>query len=162
MASERYSITTGILDNDPKGLTGRGTLFYMTVSLGDKTVEYHEWGLLNELAGKFSPALISKTYRDLNRKADLEDSEREAKQKQKAQEDRAAAVKDDPALLTLIDEATSSETKAIAEYLSGKEKALNAVVGKIIGLCKKQSIQADAFKITTLLKKRLHETQQAT
>lgn len=153
----RYSITTGVLDNDPKGLTGRGTLFYMTVSLGDKTFEYHEWGLLNELAGKFSPASISKTYRDLNRKADLEDSEREAKQKQKAQEDRAAAVKDDPALLALIEQVITVETKAISQYREGKEKALNAVVGKIIGLCKQQSIEADAFKITTLLKKQVSQ-----
>lgn len=158
MASERYSITTGVLDNDPKGLTGRGTVFWMVIERAGKLIEAHEWGLLDQIAGLFKPNEITKKYKELNLELDRKEAEKEAAWKALEATRRALQVKEDPQLLALIDETISSETKAITEYLSGKEKALNAVVGKIIGLCKKQSVQADAFKITTLLKKRLNET----
>ena len=57
----------------------------------------------------------------------------------------------------LIDEVIASEEKTVAEFKAGKDKALNALVGKVIGQIRKNqlSVQTDAFGITATLKKKL-------
>ena len=57
-----YTISSGIVDNDDKGKTGRGTVHWLTVSDGPNVLERHEWGLLEELAGKFNKQAIITKY----------------------------------------------------------------------------------------------------
>ncbi len=58
----------------------------------------------------------------------------------------------DPALQKLIEEAVASEAKAVEQFKSGKEKALNSVVGKVIGAAKKAGLAADALAINAAIK----------
>ena len=61
----------------------------------------------------------------------------------------------DPALLKIIADVAASQPKAIVEFKTGKEKALNALVGMIIGQCKKTGVAFDATQINTLLKQHI-------
>jgi hypothetical protein len=54
MKAVTKSVSTGILDNDPKGKTGVGTVHWMEV------VIRYEWGLLEELDGTFNPDEVKK------------------------------------------------------------------------------------------------------
>jgi hypothetical protein len=41
-----------------KGENGRGTVFWMEVTESAQVIKRHEWGLLEELAGKFKPSEV--------------------------------------------------------------------------------------------------------
>jgi hypothetical protein len=65
----------------------------------------------------------------------------------------------DPVLLEIVVKIIAEQQKAIDQFKSGKDKALNAVVGQIIGQCKKNNISADASTITALLKEQIKESE---
>lgn len=151
------SILHGIVDNDPKGSSGRGTIHYMKISVDGALKEYVEWGLLEELNGTFDPESMTKKYTDAYKAFLDEQANREREEKKAALETRTASIKIDDALNKIMDDVIASETKAVAEYKAGKEKALNSLVGKVIGQIRKNklSVEADAFGITTTLKQKL-------
>lgn len=151
-------IRYGILDNDPKGKSGRGTVFWMEVIVDDQIKRY-EWGLLEELRGEFSPEAAMKPARDEAARQATAAAEFKAAEKQAAQEERVAAIKSSPVLDEIIEFVVTSEPKSVAEFKSGKDKALNALVGKVIGQIKAKKLTAentaDAFAINQLLRQKL-------
>ena len=151
------AITYGILDNDPRGESGRGTIHYVKVSVDGIWKEYVMWGLLEELNGTFNPESVTKKYTDLRDAELAAAAAREKQEKEEAKAARLEAVQVDDVLDKLIDEVIASEEKAVAEFKAGKDKALNALVGKVIGQIRKNqlSVQTDAFGITATLKKKL-------
>lgn len=151
-----FSFTTGILDNDPKGETGIGTIFYMDINLGGH-ITRHTWGLLEELSGKVRPRDWVQPYIDAQNKIRAELEAQAAVQKEAAMKAREDSVVEDPAVVAIIKDVIAAETKTVEQYKSGKEKALNALVGKVIGQIKQRNLSyADgAFGISKLLVKHI-------
>lgn len=150
------SITSGILDGDAKGLSGRGTKFWLEIELSGMLNRY-EYHLLDVLEKIFDPEpLIQKALAEIKAERDRADAAEKA-QKKIELEARKESVVADPALLKILDEAIAQNSKAIAEFKAGKEKALNSVVGAVIKKVREQNMNVvdGAFGITTLLKERL-------
>lgn len=149
------SILTGIEDNDPKGKTGVGTVYWTEVSVNGEVKERVTYGLLDLIQKRFDFDAFVKPFKDEFAKFQKEQADKEAAAKKAEREARTASVKADDLLEKLIAEVIATETKAVAEYKGGKEKALNAMTGKVIGQMKKAGREPDAFAITTLLKQKL-------
>jgi len=119
----------------------------------------YEWGLLDELTGKFDVQAILKPALAAMAEAQAARAQLEAAAKQDALEERASAVKSSPVLSEIIEQIVIDEPKTVAEFKSGKEKALNALVGKVIGQIRQRKLTADvtgdAFAINQLLRQRL-------
>ena len=155
----RTSFVTGILDNDGKGLLG-GTQHWLEIRVtenGETKVDRHEYSIADVYSRKFSPAEIMKPYRERQSAYDRELDAQEKAQKANAKAARKDSVKSNPELDEILDASIAANPKAIAEFRSGKEKALNAVVGFVMKAIKERSIQvADpAFTVNTLLKQKL-------
>lgn len=149
-------ISHGIVDNDNDGKTGVGTIFWMKVTVGDKTTHY-EYSLLDWLSGKFDKEGIIKPAREEAARLAKEQLDKDIAEKKAALSDRQAAVSISPALDTIVTSVIANNSKVVEQYKSGKEKALNSLVGMVIAEAKKQSLSVDggAFAITTLLKQKL-------
>lgn len=147
----------GILDNDPKGLTGRGTLMYLKACI-DNIEYYKEWSVLDEIYNTDAykevcrihslyitrrDAYASELYEHLKTQDDAKFAERKANSK----------VSDE--VLTIIDECMTEHANLVKQYKEGKEKALNSLVGKIIVKLKSKNIQADPFNISVILKQKI-------
>ena len=162
-----YSIISGVLDNDVKGLLGRGTQFWLEVRGGlepktppDMVVIRHEFDLFDELEGKFDRRAIAAPYLAANKIEDQKAGEVADAEKKRVKEVAVAmrtAVGLKPELHAIMLEVVAAEPKAIAEYRAGKEKALNALVGKIIGSARKVNLTGEAGTITVSLKNHLLE-----
>ena len=144
-------IHQGILDNDHKGESGRGTLFYLDVTVGGKTTHY-EYRLLDWLEGKFDRETVLRPAREENARLIKEQDAKDKIAKKEEFEQRHAKVLISPALDTIIDTVIIRNSKAVSEYQSGKDKALNSLVGMVI---KETKNRFDAFSITTALKNKL-------
>lgn len=144
-----------VIDNDPKGETGIGTIFRLDVHVNGVLQLQHDYGLLEWLDGRFNLDSVVKPYVEAY-KLELQERELKELEEKKAQKEaRLAAVKVDGKLEQLIDSVLVDDVKAVEQYKSGKEKALNALVGKVIVQLKKQGQEADAFAITTAMKRKL-------
>ena len=148
-------IVRGILDNDPKGTTGVGTIFWLKIFVDNELQLFKSWGLLQELNGEVNPNDFITPYHATYKQHLVELAAKEEAEKNAALEARKASIQIDPALDALINEAIASDPKAVQQFKAGKEKALNALVGKVIGQLKKQDQSPDAFAITTTMKKKL-------
>jgi aspartyl-tRNA(Asn)/glutamyl-tRNA(Gln) amidotransferase subunit B len=179
-----FTYCTGTLDYDTKGTTGGGTKFWLEIQKSNEYLEKnfkseiieehvgnqtlfkatqptpivlarYEWFLMDELSGTFNKESILAPFRALEKEAlDLRENQ-VADGKKQAQAERLAGVKDDGSIGRLIEEVIAQDTKAVVEFQSGKDKALNALVGKVMGLAKKNHINTDAFSVSELLRKRL-------
>ena len=149
------SITTGIVDNDPRGLSTRGTKFWLEIVLnGVKT--RHEYFLLDLLEKKFDlDAVLAEVRKQMD--ASRQQQEEVAAQAKKDElAKRAESVSCPPELQEIIHAVVANNAKAVSEYRSGKDKALNSLVGLVIKESKSRRLETiDAFTITTLLKKSL-------
>jgi hypothetical protein len=175
-ANTLFDICTSVIDNDVKGNTGRGTIYKIVVTKhlpirhakpGEiyklQAIEYasYEFGLLELIK---DPVAFMKPFKELNimldkKRADLELADKKAEKDKKNK--LAAAVEDDPKLIVLIDEAIAANQKAIAQYIAGNEKALNAVVGKAISLIKAAKILVDSMHIAVLIKRQVAKCHPA-
>lgn len=180
----RYDITTGILDSDGKGKSGRGTIYwtevrdkslpwdqwenrdihntiqtteqgFVLVSANPPLVERFEYGLLDILEKKFDLKAAIAQYEAENTVLEHQAQAAEAAEKKAKREEREASVKSDPVMDAILDTVIAQGTKAVTEYKAGKEKALNALVGMVIGQLKKQGLDADAFTINRLLRQKI-------
>lgn len=150
-----YTFSSGVLNNDTLGTTGVGTIHWLNVHLKDELIARHTYGLLSVLNETFNLDTILQEYRNEN-KILLQESEIRESEKRKAHLiERKAKVIEDPVLMKIITEVASSQQKIISEFNSGKEKALNAVIGMIIKRCKENNIMPDVFNITMLLKEHI-------
>jgi len=154
------SINLGILDNDPKGKSGRGTKFYMDIKVTERgkepVNERYEYFLLDVIEKKIDLVAIRKPYFERQRAFDDEQERQEKDRKNQEKQQRSDAVKSNPELDAIIDVAIAGHPKAVAEFKSGKEKALNAIVGFIMKEIKAKNIEVvdAAFTINALLKKK--------
>lgn len=148
----KHGIVRYIVNNDSKGTTGVGTIHGMDVTV-DGITTTHTWSLMEELQGKVDikgweqPAIDAiRTEREAERCQEIA-------QKQEQKDARRSAVTADPVLLQMIETVLvdPSSTKAIDEYRQGKEKALNALVGKVMKLAKQHRHETDAFAVNTLI-----------
>lgn len=143
----------GVLDNDPKGLTGVGTIFYVDITV-DGVTERHTWGLLDEIAGRFDVNKVLASVVQALKDEEARTEKDKADAKKAIKDAREAGVRIDPDLRIIIDHVLQEDQKAVTEFKGGKEKALNSLVGKVIGQIKKQklSLDTDAFTINRALR----------
>lgn len=150
------SIVGGILDNDPKGKSGRGTQFWLEVTIDGKLSRY-EYFLLDVIEKKFDPSsVIAEAVKHIEAERKAQEQAEKA-QKQAALQKREEAVVVSDALSAILKTVIANNPRPVTEYQSGKEKALNSLVGMVIKEVKAQGISVEdgAFTITTLLKKSL-------
>lgn len=55
----------------------------------------------------------------------------------------------------IADEVLAANEKVVAQVKGGNDRAINALVGQVIGRCKKEGIQADAALINETLKRKI-------
>lgn len=151
-----YEIISGVLDPDSKGLTGRGTKFWMDIRENGTMIERLEWFLMDEIHGMVDVEAFKRPYIEANKKGEKLALAVKQEEKKAQLEERQAAVYSNPALDTIINTVTSNNSKVVGEYQSGKDKALNSLVGMVIKEVKAQGLEIPdgAFTITTLLKKK--------
>lgn len=150
------SIVTGILDNDPKGLSGRGTQFWLEVTLSGETTRY-EYFLLDVIEKKFDPSsVIAVAVKQMEADRKAQEAAEKA-QKQETLQKREESITVSSELTEILSKVIAENERTVNEYKSGKEKAINSLVGMVIREVKARRIEvADgAFTITTLLKKSL-------
>jgi Asp-tRNA(Asn)/Glu-tRNA(Gln) amidotransferase B subunit len=150
------SIVGGILDNDPKGKSGRGTQFWLEVTVNGEFNRY-EYFLLDVLEKKFDPSSVIDAARKAMAEERKEQEQAEKAMKQAALQKREESVTVSDDLADILKTIIASNPRPVAEYQSGKEKALNSLVGLVIKEVKARGISVSdgAFTITTLLKKSL-------
>lgn len=150
------NVSSGVLDNDPKGHSGRGTKFWTIVKVGD-AVHRYEYFLMDLLDGTFDLDAILEPLRTQDAKERQEKESRIAAEKKQHLESRQAAVSISPALDKIITDVIANNQKIVAEVRGGREKAINSLVGLVISEIKKQKLSdiGDAFAIMTALKQKL-------
>lgn len=156
----RTSFISGILHNDPKGLTGRGTQHWFEVRVleNDKeTIDRYEYFLLDVLENKIDLSEIKRPYLERQRAYDKDEENKSKELKVKEEAKRKDSVKSDPELDLILDAAVIANPKAVEEFKSGKEKALNAIVGFVMKEIKAKNMPVvdPAFTVSTLLKQKL-------
>lgn len=151
-----YSIISGVLDNDAKGTSGRGTRFWMEVRCAAldivKRYEYTLMDLLDKTFDRDKVLAEVRIYAAAEQKAADEQREQE---KLAAINERKAAIVISEQLHAVIMAAIVKNSKVLAEYKAGKNKALNALVGIIMIEARNKRISADAFAVTNWLKTQL-------
>lgn len=155
----KNGIVTYIVDNDAKGKTGVGTIFGADVTVNGVTT-LHQWSLMDWINNKVDPEAWFKPVVDAMRVERERDAQEKAENKACAQKEREASVVISNELAIIVNAVIfdPSSQKAITEYKQGKEKAINALVGKVIKTIKEQSlnIDPDAFVINRAIVKVLH------
>jgi hypothetical protein len=142
------SITTGVVDSDHKGTTGRGTIFWMEILFGEER-HYYEWGLLEELNGSFKPDEITKPFKVWAREQQKIQDDSERKTKEDALSKRKSEVSLPGSVIQVINQIVGDNPDIVNQFKSGNVKALNSLVGKVIAITKKNGIACDAFSIST-------------
>lgn len=152
-----YSLLWGVLDNDPKGKSGRGTLFYAKGTV-NHIAFYAEWGLLDEI-NRTADYLYWTSIREdyLSHCAGIlcTETQRLKQEKQDKLNARLDAVSVSKNTLTIIEQVLSTSDDLISQYKEGKEKALNSLIGKVIKQVKSAGISEEVFNISQTIKQKL-------
>lgn len=151
----KFDSIRGVLDSDPKGLSGRGTQFYIRITDNEGLDQYHNWHLLDELEGKFDLIAIKSPFVKRVNEEQVLLNRKEADNKVRKIQDRINNISINIRLEAIISEVIKNNQKTVLEFLNGKEKALNSLIGQIINISKKEKGNYDAFTISTLLRKSL-------
>ena len=152
---------TWIIDNDPKGETGRGTLFGCRFKIdGIKHLKsYHLLDQIeNNLVWQEIKTLASLAHESNQRIQQQRNSEFEINRQanKKAQEDsKIANIKITKEIRDAINIVLEEYKQLVEQYKTGSEKALNSLVGKILAQCKKTNIAANPFDVSYTLKQEL-------
>jgi len=149
-------ITSGTLDNDPKGESGRGTKFWMEIKV-DGEVKRYEYFLKDLLDGTFNKAEILNPFVKLLNEKQKEINEKLEKDKKETLSKRADSVKVPNELGEIIRDVLNSSTKIIEQYKNGNDKVLNSLVGMVLSRAKKMNFDIDAFVVNVALKKSIGE-----
>jgi hypothetical protein len=154
---EGYSLIYGVLDNDPKGLTGCGTIYYAKGLLAHKEVDI-QWSLLDGIDktpayqawDSFKTAYVNKCHSILK-----EEKARLKAEKEQKLNDRLDNVSVSDKTLAIIKATIQHEVELVNQYKQGKDKALNSLIGRIIKQVKSENISEEVFNITQVLKQEL-------
>ena len=152
---------TWIIDNDPKGETGRGTLFGCRFKIDgiEYLKSYHYLDQIeNNLVWQEIKTLASLAHESNQRIQQQRNSEFEINRQanKKAQEDsKIANIKITKDIRDAINIVLEEYKQLVEQYKTGSEKALNSLVGKILAQCKKTNIAANPFDVSYTLKQEL-------
>lgn len=152
--TEGYSLLFGVLDNDPKGLTGVGTIFYAKGLLNHEQIEL-TWSLIDEINNSLSFKDWCNFRNEYLQKCDqffTEESDRIKDEKAQKLNERLNSVSVSDRVLEIIKTTIEQEQVLIQQYKEGKEKPFNSVVGKIIKQTKSEGISEEVFNIVQVLK----------
>ena len=150
-----------IIDNDPKGETGRGTLFGCRFKIDgiEHLKSYHLLDQIeNNLVWQEIKTLASLAHESNQRIQQQRNSEFEINRQanKKAQEDsKIANIKITKEIRDAINIVLEEYKQLVEQYKAGSEKALNSLVGKILAQCKKTNIAANPFDVSYTLKQEL-------
>lgn len=150
------SFVTGVLDGDPKGTTGIGTIFFVDVTLDEVTTR-HTWGLIEEIQGKFNFDSVVHLVRERLKAASDKVKAAEVHTKKVLSEQREAGVVVNDTLANLVKAVLAENEPVVAEFKSGKDKALHSLVGRVIKQIKVQqlTVDFDAFTINRAIQQQL-------
>ena len=152
---------TWIIDNDPKGETGRGTLFGCRFKINgiEHLKSYH---LLDQIENNLmwqEIKTLAKLAEESNQRIQQQrNSEFEINRQanKKAQEDsKIANIKITKDIRDAINIVLEEYKQLVEQYKASSEKALNSLVGKILAQCKKTNIAANPFDVSYTLKQEL-------
>ncbi len=152
----RDSYVYGILDHDAKGID-RGTVFYLKAVV-DNVEYYREWSIFDETNNTpvFKDVcairlqyLTSRERKERERDQSLQDKKEQAMQARL--ESASVSVEVD----TVIEQAIQDNPQLVEQIKSGAEKAINALVGRILGKLKSANLHANPFDISVVLKEKL-------
>lgn len=150
-----------IIDNDPKGETGRGTLFGCRFKIDgiEHLKSYHLLDQIeNNLVWQEIKTLASLAHESNQRIQQQRNSEFEINRQanKKAQEDsKIANIKITKEIRDAINIVLEEYKQLVEQYKAGSEKALNSLAGKILTQCKKTNIAANPFDVSYTLKQEL-------
>ena len=152
---------TWIIDNDPKGETGRGTLFGCRFKI-DGIEHLKSYHLLDQIENNLvwqEIKTLAKLAEESNQRIQQQrNSEFEINRQanKKAQEDsKIANIKITKEIRDAINIVLEEYKQLVEQYKTGSEKALNSLVGKILAQCKKTNIAANPFDVSYTLKQEL-------
>lgn len=150
-----------VIDNDPKGLTGRGTLYGCCIKIDgikhQKTFHIMDQ-IENNLVWQEIEALIKLGKESYQRIQEERNSQflLDRQANKKAQEDsKISNIKITQEIRDSINIVLQEYKQLVEQYKSGSEKALNSLVGKILAQCKKTNCVANPFDISYTLKQEL-------
>jgi Asp-tRNA(Asn)/Glu-tRNA(Gln) amidotransferase B subunit len=148
--TQLYDITHSIADNDAKGTNGIGTIHRITVK-GNDVDEKLEYGIVELINKLVDPQQFIQQYVDHNKAMAVERAAFDEKIKAAAKHADLEARRQHNAIpaefAAIIDQIIAANGKAVAEWKSGKEKAINAIVGQVIGAGRKNQLHADPMII---------------
>jgi GatB domain len=147
-------IENGIVDNDANGTTGVGTIFYRKIFVDTQQVEYFTWGLLEQLNGSFCADAKTRPYtvqRDVIL-AEARDAEKRKVADEKLKRENSVSHSDE--IIAILNKVISDNQDVVAQVKTGKEKAFNSLVGKVISKVKQAGFSpVDAYSISVMLKR---------
>ncbi len=152
---------TRIVDNDPKGLSGRGTVFRFTIFVNKsryhRTEDWIEYSLMDIIENKIDLEGFKQPFKESQKAFDAEETERAKQASNQAKEQRKASVESNEVLDEIIQKVIDENEKIVVQYRSGKEKSLNALVGLVLKEMKARQVEVkdSAFVVSTILKERL-------
>lgn len=150
-----------IIDNDSKGLTGRGTLYECCIKI-DGIKHQRIYSIMdqieNNLVWQEIQALIKLGKESYQRIQEQRNSEFELNRQvnKKAQEDsKISNIKITKDIRDAINIVLQEHKQLVEQYKAGSEKSLNSLVGKILTQCKKTNVVANPFDVSYTLKQEL-------
>lgn len=154
--------STRILDNDNKGKSGRGTKFRLEIKVLENNIENkisHDYYLMDLLDGSFDVDKVKLPFIEKQKKFNEMQEKLIQEEKNKISQERLSSIESSSDLDAILDECISQNAKAISEYKSGKEKALNSIVGMVMKTIKSNNIKINdaAFTVYNLLKQRIED-----
>lgn len=145
----------GILKNNgDKDNCHKGTEFYLEAKI-DSTDYYREWSVFDEINNtEIYKEICNIKQKYLIAKSNLEKElllKGQADKENKLQE-RKQAVSISETSLQILKQTMQEHSALIDQFKQGNEKAINSLVGKVLGNLKKTNIKEDPFNISIILK----------
>ena len=136
-----------------------GTQFYLKANI-DGIDYYKEWSIFDEINNTViykEVCQIRQAYLDakLNTDKDVLSKIQENKENEFQRKKNKASLSEEA--LQILRETLLEHSNLVAQFNEGNEKALNALVGKILGNLKKQNIKEDPFDVSLILKDQINK-----
>ena len=145
----------GVKDNDPKGITGRGTLFYALVRENGSTIEQeYLWSIMDEVQ-ETEPYLKIKKLRAQyleDKIAIAEQHETDIKAAKDAEDRLRLQVKPSPEILDIISRSLVDNKALVEKAKAGHGKTINALMGRTLMMLREANLNIDPMVLTHHLK----------
>lgn len=145
----------GVKDGDPKGLSGRGTLFYALVRENGSTIEQeYLWSIMDELQ-ETEPYLKIKELRAQyleDKIAIAEQHESDIKAARDAEDRLRLQATLSPEVHDIISRSLSDNKALVEKAKAGHGKTINALMGRTMMLLREANLSVDPMVLTHHLK----------